>query len=61
MKNILGCEYRVVNIFGTVIQSGLIENSEYYQIDISQLPSSMYILQINRSDGYCKTINVIKI
>ena len=65
-KNILNivnlsenCEYTIFNIMGSKVLSGKVSR-ESNSINLSELQSGYYILNLNNSNGLNKTLKVIK-
>ena len=55
----LSCNYRIRNIFGELVQSGICERESISNIDISQLSKGLYFTTVNNG-SISNTIKIIK-
>ncbi|MBK8365939.1 MAG: T9SS type A sorting domain-containing protein [Bacteroidetes bacterium] len=53
------CNYRINNIIGKLVQSGICERESISNLDISQLPCGLYFTTVNNG-SISKTIKIIK-
>ena len=56
---IAGLDYRIIDINGATLLKGSLD-SPFDKIDVTTIPSGMYLLQVNESGGGFSTLRFIK-